>query len=468
MRGVLAFILLLLASPVLAFHGIGPGPGITSGGGGGGTDPADPTDQYASALVQSVGVTATSLYSTGTVSTSGNIATFSAAFPTNVGVGDLVEWSGGYGVIKGISTDRTKAYLTLRDGATAPGNVSGAGFSVYRQFTSLANWEDQVGNASISATHELTDRDLTDAGDESGPLHVACYDDGNDSGAVVIATDWTVGSAAYIRIFTPYAAAEVGVSQRHNGTPGTGYHLASGRIEIQVPYARVEGLEVSWPNIPTCISGDPPHQGLVVPNAGSVASASRIDIVGNLIHDIDTCQYAGAIFVYGDSNVNIINNMVFDIYSTGVQIKTAQTNAVQLYNNTIFNCNVYKSPNRAGFNAQNYAAVLRNNLIVGNGYQSVLYQGATTGGNNIFSDTTSSLGLQSRTVTTNTSPGTGNWVIFTSTTTGSEDLRLQSSAENDAMGYGADLSADSGYAFSTDILMNTRGGTWDVGAHEVQ
>lgn len=50
---------------------------------------------------------------------------------------------------------------------------------------------------------------------------------------------------------------------------------------------------------------------------------------------------------------------------------------------------------------------------------------------------------------------------FTNVTSGSEDLRLPSgSALIDA---GTDLSADADYPFSTDILGNSRSGTWEVG-----
>ena len=73
--------------------------------------------------------------------------------------------------------------------------------------------------------------------------------------------------------------------------------------------------------------------------------------------------------------------------------------------------------------------------------------------------------LTNRTATASSSPGAGDWVVFYNITNGTEDLHLQTSSENDALGAGTDLSADSNLAFNNDIEgdernFNDRLGDW--------
>ncbi|MCK5081829.1 MAG: hypothetical protein KAR31_02880, partial [Candidatus Omnitrophica bacterium] len=71
--------------------------------------------------------------------------------------------------------------------------------------------------------------------------------------------------------------------------------------------------------------------------------------------------------------------------------------------------------------------------------------------------------LDSRTFTDSADPGSGDWVILTNITGGSEDLHIQNGAENDALDAGTDLSG----TFTTDIDGQNRSGAyWDIGADE--
>ena len=84
-------------------------------------------------------------------------------------------------------------------------------------------------------------------------MQVAAYADGpdTDSGQVHIGSEWVTGPNNYIRIYTPVSTSEVGVSQRHTGTAGTGYvrrPSVAGPgsydvLQIDTNYVRVEGID---------------------------------------------------------------------------------------------------------------------------------------------------------------------------------------------------------------------------------
>jgi len=267
----IACILIAILIPLVCS---GDGWYFSSGAGGG--EVADPTDQFSGNPVFSVGVTATELDNEGTISVSSNIATFSVAFPTNVGVGDVVQYDvdndgtigdGEYGIIHGISTDRKKAYLLKTNGGNVT-NTSAATevYDIFRAYTSLANWESSTENTNIDEDcrddYGLTDLDLTDGDDEDGPLYVACYADGADAACVI--DGYTTDADDFIEIFAPYTAAMVGTSQRHAGAWSTSYYHILGTADaVLVPKdanVRLVGLQVGM-NIAKAA-----NYGVIVPN----------------------------------------------------------------------------------------------------------------------------------------------------------------------------------------------------------
>src|SRR4030067_2975398 len=80
-------------------------------------------------------------------------------------------------------------------------------------------------------------------------MMVAASGDGADTPSAYL-DSWTTGPANYIKIYTPTASSEVGVSQRHNGNWDTsayrismdGSYFAS--IGIVERYVRIEGLQI--------------------------------------------------------------------------------------------------------------------------------------------------------------------------------------------------------------------------------
>ena len=123
-------------------------------------DPADPTDQFSGNPVLSVGATATELDNEGTITVASNIATFSIAFPTFVGVGDVVQYDvdndtviedDEYGIIHGINSTRTKAYLLkIGGGNVTDTTATTAVYDIFRAYTSLANWQSGDENTNPS------------------------------------------------------------------------------------------------------------------------------------------------------------------------------------------------------------------------------------------------------------------------------------------------------------------------------
>jgi len=212
--------------------------GLAAAGGG------DPEDQFATKPVFSVGITATEIDNEGTITVVSNIATFSVAFPAHVGVGDMVQYdvdnnaaidAGEYGMIHGITVDRTKAYLLLADGSgvtntTAPTDV----YDIFRAFISLPDWESQTQNTNVDADIDYSiSLDLTDG--DIGPEYVACYGtDGADTITADITFDGrTTDTDNYVEIFTPVTTAMVGTTQRHDGNWSAGaYNISVGNHAV--------------------------------------------------------------------------------------------------------------------------------------------------------------------------------------------------------------------------------------------
>jgi hypothetical protein len=181
------------------------------------------------ALYRSVGTAAADL-NTGsrTVGISGSTATFSGDMPTNVGVGDVLVYNNGSAQLAVIHGRTSATAFTVKDkngGAPAP-TSAGTSVGVYRAYTSLSNWENQIENANIAEPAEDDVNPSTDLVTANTIMMVACYADDVDAPTnEVNISGWTTSASNYIKIYTPTSTGEVGTSQRHTGTKGTGYVL---------------------------------------------------------------------------------------------------------------------------------------------------------------------------------------------------------------------------------------------------
>jgi hypothetical protein len=326
----------------------------------------DPEDSLPGALAQSIGVQSAPLLSDTTLSITGFIATFDNYtrdnFPLNIGVGDIIAFSGGsqYAIIKGVKilSDGVRAFVTTKDGASLPTATGQADFDIYRAFINFSNWRNQIKNPVAAAPDfTLSDRDLTDSDDESGPLYVACYADGEDTTGFSISSEWIRDPSAAITVFTPVSSNMVGISQRHNGRYGErGYLITStSNIVARVggPDIHIDGLQFSH----TELTSDS-----TVVSFGSIAIPGQASLTNSVINCITIeSQSAEGICTGGANDLDILiaNNFVIGcMHQQGIHI--SEVNTAKVINNTIVNgyTGIYAQPPDA--------TIAINNLLSGN------------------------------------------------------------------------------------------------------
>lgn len=272
----------------------------------------------------------------------------------------------------------------------------------------------------------------------------------------------------YIKVHTSAAA-------RHAGKAGTsGYRLitstgGSHSIHVKEAYTRIEGLEIKQASTGSSDEGirvETTHakiRNCVIWTDGATADQDGI--------------FTG---LWAITSLEIENCIIYGWTRAGIHLQNydqSYTQNVYVRNCTIYDCGASGETESGAINVRNGASSTINITVyntigvdTASTYSDFSYVGndATwSGTNNLTSDATAnhgglSGGLESRTVTTNASPGTGDWVIFTNVTGGSEDFHLQNSAENDALDAGTSLSGN----FTDDIDSDTRSDTWDIGADE--
>jgi uncharacterized protein (TIGR03382 family) len=190
------------------------------------------------------------------------VATFEQRLPDNVGVGDVIQYdSNGDGtpdVLAFIIQRYSGASFEVRDRRTfTPPPATTHAWSVFRAYPTLAaalNTADRPGlvtggteNPAIDPA--LVDFDTFDGGmdlvDAGNVLNVACYNDGDvpDDTLVWVGPPWVTDAQHRINIFTPVNAGEVGISQRHHGTWGSGYRRTQG-LHIVDRDVTVDGLSI--------------------------------------------------------------------------------------------------------------------------------------------------------------------------------------------------------------------------------
>ncbi len=393
-----------------------------------------------------------------TVTITAGLATFTIAQPNNVGVGDEIMYGGATLAYISGRLSSTRYTVTNRLGV-APADVVGATVNrIYRAFASLS----AAVAGSSNGTH-LGTLVLTGAGDYQ--LNWPCYNDGPmvmGASAEVVITGYTTGPANYIRVYTPVASNEVGVSQRHRGVFGTGFRLEgtnADTIQIEDDYVRVEGLTIqatvttsgSWGGIWS------------VPNA-----VSDIRISHNIIKSVVTAGNPayGIALGQGASDVSKVwNNIVFNVTNSGGAAYgigiTIDNGFHYVFNNTIFNCEtgIRKWPSAAGAEVRNNVAIHNTGANPGYvDYDQLAAAPAAVRSNNVSSDATSeTVALRNKTAFA---------TYFKNTTPGSEDLHLRNGSLSLWGSNGANLSADPNAPVTDDIDGATRIQP-DIGADEL-
>lgn len=247
--------------------------------------------------------------------------------------------------------------------------------------------------------------------------------------------------------------------------------------------------------------------GLVIVQSSGGTSAECIRIYGN---DVDTnlvrdcllwcdafvadqdCIYTG--FDQNAGTINIENCIIYGAARGGINSQHNWNSNSNVLNLNVNSCTIYNTGNDSdgggisiqtnGQTIDSDTAISVHNTIVmeannGSCFNDE-YNGASTNtwdvsysiddDGSITANTDGGTGnLESRTATTNTSPGVGDWVIFTNLTGGSEDFRLVSNAENDAEEMHAVATAHGLTIPDKDVIGTTRpqSTNYDCGAFEI-
>jgi hypothetical protein len=422
------------------------------------TPPADQSDQFAGQLIQSIGTSSDALInnSAGDLSISGNIATLddytsSTMSSLNIGVGDVIVYGSNYAIIKGLSYNSVgvKAYVTLKDGSSAPTSASNSNFQIYHAFSSMSNWNSQTQNSNITPSIALSDKDLTDSDDEDGVLQVALYNDGAFAGGDV--SSWTTNASNYIRLFAPYKSSQTFKRQRHQGIWSTDYVRleVTGRhgVEVLIPHLRVEGLQCHL----------------------QATSSHRC------IHSENNTGFSGAVFYFSHNVLRGSNDAGNNSNShhSGIQLYNIGDGEIYIYNNVIYEFKgIAAYCAGIDFDDGQYTGVIANNTVLDSGFGIMNFVGSETiAKNNIAVNNTDNFyGTWNATSSNNISsaadaPGTSsvNSVTMQFANSGGYNFALNAN-DTDAINAGADLSAYSDLSFSTDVTSGSRGSVWDIGA----
>ena len=268
-----------------------------------------------------------------------------------------------------------------------------------------------------------------------------CYAFEDNPGTYTAISGWTVPSGAEIIV-------RAASGQQHTGVRGTGYRLVANTalvtLNVAQDYVTLQGIAVRG----------------TYTSSGSGSETVRCNSIQNL--RILSCLIeselpdgaALRIGVHDAANRNaIIANTIVNAAGTSAG---ALEIGGQVYG---YNC--------AFINGGNGHAIYEYNVSYNNPKFKNCYLHRGTG-TNVFDygygptpTWTTCRHSTSQSITGSTGSTAYSTANFTNVTSGSENLALVSgSALIDA---GTDLSADSDYAFSTDILGATRSGTWEVG-----
>ncbi len=414
-------------------------------------------DSSIATIYRSVGPGNTAALATGgsnALVVANQLATFGSGLANNIGVGDALQYDANAdGTVDSLAfitgrLDSTHYKITDAVGATPKSTTNATQiWAVYRAYTSLSNADSGTENTGIAVGLRNFDGGNRDCVANNEQWNIACYGDGADTTGVVW-NGWTLDSTHYVRIYTPVGATEVGTSQRHNGTWGTGaYRLQVGNascIDLQDLAIRLEGLQIYLNSM------DNNSQRCV--RVGATGANAEIYVSHCILRGITSnTGYTGSggfVIPNNDSGVAYVwNNIFYNFRSQASFSAIAEWDpdwTIYAYNNTIYNAQV-------GVNQSSGTVVCINNITQNCGTG---FLGSFTSSDYNVSDLSDAPGANSK-----------NDVAVSFANAAGGDFHL-AMIDTSAMRSGTNLSADANLAFSDDIDQDSRTGTWDVGADQ--
>src|SRR3989339_1288675 len=403
-------------------------------------------------LVFSVG-TSTNDFKTSspTISISSGTATFSIAQTNDsMGVGDEVTFGTGAKVYLMRKSSTTQWRGTSPAGKW-PDGVSGEPvLSIKRAFNSLnaAVSGSAPGAANVSHLNSMA---LTTTDTR---LYIACYADGVDASMDTVRSTWTTDATRYITIFTPTnTSTECNTNQRHNGViNGGGYTLQSSfagdyarNVDIGANYTKVIGLKIirtssNW-SYGFCLGTS------VTAGAGY---GNNCEFAYNLLYQQSGGDYGEIIYngtvsatdhyacsIHDNILVSGSSTLLWGIYYDG-SYQTAAARQSKIYNNTAYGSfdSAAIRVNVDNSASSSYLPLVKNNYAANTGTGSdYIFGGADySNANAEFAYNGSDDGTCGSS-NSNTTITVAN-MAFVSTTSGSENLHIQSSSTANTKGIG--------------------------------
>ncbi len=405
----------------------------------------------------------------GSLTISGSTATFSAAMPDSMGVGDAIVYNATLSIcfIHG-RTSSTVYTVKSASGGTPTAIVTDVGWNAYRAYTALSSWESRTENTGIPVGVRDFDSGTTrNLVSNNEVWNVACYRSSNDEATVSTgASDWVTDATRYVRWYTPYAATEVGTTQRHTGKEVQPYFRVNSLLAISTGGAdvvrcwRFEGLVWRMEAV-NC-------QNFSVADASSGSDIQFEDCVFYGRNGSGCSGTTAGISASTDFNgtIKIKNTIFYNFDGSGNNSgagshaaiyfisSAASTGTIYAYNVTDFNSNY-------SFKHEEPQGVFYVKNCVSNDSDTKGY--FTAGGAAFHTDSNYNLSDRAADAPGANSKNSRN-VAFVSE--GSNDFHL-ASTDTTAGNSGVDLSADANLAVTTDIDRESRPTTYvDMGADE--
>jgi len=241
-------------------------------------------------------------------------------------------------------TDNDTFIVNSWDGLS-PNATTTAAVAIYRAHLTLNDWETQTwANVNSSLNASVRDEVLvgTDLVASNSVMMVACYGATNADNELIEVNGWTTGSTNNIKIYTPYWASEVGMSQRHEGKWNESkYRLVmtttGNMLYVREAFVRIDGLQFHL----TGNSSDP-NPIRIDPGAVNTDIKVMNNIVKGTMNGATSVE--GIVINDGTGTYEIFNNIIYGFECSGCDgFETYNSGSgfianLYVYNNTIYNC----------------------------------------------------------------------------------------------------------------------------------